>query len=146
MNYAADFNAVDNAFFNFLGLTFDEVTEKRAVARWRASANLHQPAGILNGGAYCTAHETVATVGAIVWFFDRGNVVGVSNTTDFFRSVSEGDLISVAEPVHQGRLQQVWTVETRDLSDRLMSRGQVRLQNLPSATTLDQDGCRGTAS
>lgn len=136
MNYAAHFNAVDNPFFDFLGLTFDEVTEHRAVARWLAASNLHQPAGILNGGAYCTAHETVATVGAIVWFFDQGNVVGVSNSTDFFRSVSDGELTSTAEAIHQGRLQQVWTVETRDTQDRLVSRGQVRLQNLatPPAT------------
>ena len=130
MNYASEFNAVENPFFTFLGLSFEEVDEQRAVVRWRASANLHQPAGILNGGAYCTVHETVATAGAIVWFFDRGNVVGVSNTTDFFRSVSEGELISVAEPIHQGRLQQVWRVETRDEAGRLISSGQVRLQNL----------------
>jgi acyl-coenzyme A thioesterase PaaI-like protein len=32
--------------------------------------------------------------------------------------------------VHRGRLQQLWVVEIRDQQDRLISRGQVRLQNL----------------
>ncbi|GMA86808.1 hypothetical protein GCM10025868_20580 [Angustibacter aerolatus] len=39
----------------------------------------------------------------------------------------------MATPVHQGRSQQVWLVETRDAGDRLVARGQVRLQNLRGA-------------
>ena len=69
-------------------------------------------------------------MGAALWFGDRGKVVGVSNSTDFYRAVREGELSSVARPVHRGRSQQVWTVETLDASDRLVARGQVRLQNL----------------
>jgi len=40
--------------------------------------------------------------------------------------------VSVATPVHQGRSQQVWVVETRDAENRLISRGQLRVQNLPA--------------
>jgi 1,4-dihydroxy-2-naphthoyl-CoA hydrolase len=57
-------------------------------------------------------------------------VVGVNNNTDFFRAVAEGDLTSTATPLHRGRSQQLWVVETRDTQDRLVARGQVRLQNL----------------
>jgi len=38
--------------------------------------------------------------------------------------------------VHRGRLQQLWLVEIRDGDDRLVSRGQVRLQNIASADGL----------
>jgi uncharacterized protein (TIGR00369 family) len=65
-----------------------------------------------------------------LWLGERGRVVGVSNSTDFYRAVSEGDLSSVGRPIHRGRSQQVWVVETRDDQDRLVARGQVRLQNL----------------
>jgi acyl-coenzyme A thioesterase PaaI-like protein len=37
----------------------------------------------------------------------------------------------VSEPVHRGRLQQLWQVSIRDEAERLVARGQVRLQNLP---------------
>jgi acyl-coenzyme A thioesterase PaaI-like protein len=37
---------------------------------------------------------------------------------------------SRAVPVHRGRSQQVWIVETHDEDNRLVARGQVRLQNL----------------
>jgi uncharacterized protein (TIGR00369 family) len=57
-------------------------------------------------------------------------VVGVHNGTDFYRAAREGEMTSVATPVHRGRLQQVWLVETSDEQGRLVARGQVRLQNL----------------
>ena len=85
---------------------------------------------MLNGGAHCTVVETLASVGAGAWFGDRGTVVGVSNQTDFYRAVTVGALRSRAVPIHRGRSQQVWVVETHDADGRLVARGQVRLQNL----------------
>jgi uncharacterized protein (TIGR00369 family) len=74
--------------------------------------------------------ETLASLAAAVWLGDKGKVVGVNNNTDFFRAVAEGALESRATPLHRGRSQQLWVVETRDAEDRLVARGQVRLQNL----------------
>jgi uncharacterized protein (TIGR00369 family) len=63
-------------------------------------------------------------------------VVGVHNATDFLRAAREGTLRAVAEPVHRGRLQQLWLVEIRDEGERLVARGQVRLQNITDADRL----------
>jgi 1,4-dihydroxy-2-naphthoyl-CoA hydrolase len=120
-----------NALLAFVGLEMTEVTADRVVGRWTADPRLHQTYGIVHGGVHCTVVETLASVGAAVWFRDRGRVVGISNSTDFYRAVRDGALSSVATPVHRGRSQQVWVVETRDATDRLVARGQVRLQNLP---------------
>ena len=97
-----------------------------------ARPELHQPFGIVHGGAYCSVVETLASIGAALWYGDRGKVVGVSNTTDFYRAMSEGSLTSTATPVHRGRSSQVWVVETEDGDGRLVARGQVRLHNLES--------------
>jgi uncharacterized protein (TIGR00369 family) len=59
-----------------------------------------------------------------------GNVVGVNNNTDFLRAVTEGTVYAESEPVHRGRRQQLWLVTIRDQGDRMVARGQVRLQNL----------------
>lgn len=101
------------------------------VAAWAARPDLHQPYGIVHGGVHCAVVETLASVGAATWLGDSGKVVGVNNNTDFYRAVSEGQLVSSATPLHRGRLQQVWIVETHDADGRLVARGQVRLQNLP---------------
>ncbi len=117
-------------FTDYLGVQFEEVTADRVVATWTANESLHQPFGIVHGGAHCGVVETLASIGASVWLGDKGKVVGVNNSTDFYRAVSEGELTSTATPVHRGRSQQVWVVETVDADGRMVSRGQVRLQNL----------------
>lgn len=117
-------------FARSLGLELNHADGDVVSGTWRASAALHQPHGIVHGGVHCSVVETLASLGAALWLGDRGRVVGVSNSTDFFRAVREGTLSSVGRPVHRGRLQQVWVVETHDERDRLVARGQVRLQNL----------------
>lgn len=119
-------------FVEHLGLQMTEVSGERVVGTWTAASKHHQPYGIVHGGVHCSVVETLASVGAAVWLGEKGQVVGVSNTTDFYRAVREGGLTSVATPVHQGRSQQTWVVETHDERGKLVARGQVRLQNLDS--------------
>jgi acyl-coenzyme A thioesterase PaaI-like protein len=58
--------------------------------------------------------------------------VGVSNSTDFLRPVKEGRVDVVAEPIIQGKIQQLWQVViTRSEDGKEVARGQVRLQNVP---------------
>ena len=118
-------------FVDHLGLHITEVAADRVVATWTASEKHHQPYGIVHGGVHASVVETLGSVGSAMWFGDRGKVVGVNNSTDFYRAVREGEMTSVATPIHQGRTQQVWVIETRDADGRLVSRGQLRVQNLP---------------
>ncbi|MBF5033178.1 MULTISPECIES: PaaI family thioesterase [unclassified Micromonospora] len=120
-------------FVALLGLTFDEVSGERVVIRWKVRPELHQPYGIQHGGVYCSVVETAASIGGALWLGDKGNVVGVSNQTDFLRAVRDGELTAVGTPVHRGRSQQLWLVEITDADGRLVARGQVRLQNLTAS-------------
>ena len=59
--------------------------------------------------------------------------MGVTNVTDFVRPHVSGRLDVVASAIHQGRSQQLWQVEIRRQGDqKLIARGQVRLQNVES--------------
>lgn len=111
-----------------LGINLVEASGERVVMSWKVRPEITQPYGVVHGGAYCTAVESSASVGAAIWY--GGRVVGVSNQTDFYRAVSSGVLTAVALPVHRGRSQQVWRVDITDEDDRLVAQGQVRLQNL----------------
>jgi 1,4-dihydroxy-2-naphthoyl-CoA hydrolase len=117
-------------FAEWLGLSIEETSPDRVVIAWKTRPDLWQPYGIVHGGVYCSVVETAASIAAATWLGDRGQVVGVSNQTDFLRAVSQGDLRAVATPVHRGRLQQLWAVEIHDDSGRLVAKGQVRLQNI----------------
>ncbi|MEU5554311.1 MULTISPECIES: PaaI family thioesterase [unclassified Micromonospora] len=125
-----EFPDVSSGFAGLLGLEFTEISGDRVTIRWRVRPELHQPYGLQHGGVYCAVVETAASVGGGVWLGDRGQVVGVSNQTDFLRAVRDGELTAVGTPVHRGRSQQLWQVEITDADGRLVARGQVRLQNL----------------
>ena len=116
-----------------IGLTYTELSTDGVVAHLRVQPSLHQPMGIVHGGVWCAMVESMASVSAHVWLLANGggNVVGVNNNTDFLRAISEGTAYGVSEPIHRGRLQQLWLVSIRDDAERLIARGQVRLQNLP---------------
>jgi 1,4-dihydroxy-2-naphthoyl-CoA hydrolase len=117
-------------FATNLGLVLDTADGDEVTAHWTVTPQMHQPYGILHGGVHCSVVETLASLGAALWLGDRGKVVGVSNSTDFYRASTAGNLTSSATPLHRGRSQQVWLVETLDEQGRTMARGQVRLQNL----------------
>jgi uncharacterized protein (TIGR00369 family) len=118
-------------FMEYLGIELTEASGDKVVATWTAGEKHHQPFGIVHGGVHASVVESLGSVGANLWFGDQGHCVGVSNSTDFYKAVREGPMTSVATPVHQGRSQQVWLVETHDETGRLVSRGQLRVQNIP---------------
>lgn len=124
---AADLSG--DAFATALGLEVLTATGDEVLARLPVAPHLHQPYGIVHGGAYCTAVEVAATRGAAAWLGDRGQVVGISNRTDFLRATRDGVLDVRATPVHRGRTQQLWAVSVTDGSGRLVAQGQVRLAN-----------------
>ena len=114
-----------------LGLRVELVSADQAVISWTVDERHLQPHGIVHGGVYCAVNESAASVAGSVWFGVRGRVVGVANATDFIRQAEPGmTLTATASPVHRGRLQQLWSIETYDADGRLVARGQVRLQNL----------------
>ncbi|OBF19512.1 PaaI family thioesterase [Mycobacterium sp. ACS4331] len=119
-------------FDNEIGLQITEVTSDGVKAQLEVKPHLHQPMGIVHGGVYCSVVESVASISAHVWLSEHGggDVVGVNNNTDFLRAISAGTVYASSEPLHRGRRQQLWLVTIRDEKDRVVARGQVRLQNL----------------
>ena len=89
-------SAFARQFTDLLGMRLVDASPDRAVVEWDVTPDLQQPYGIAHGGVYCTAVETAASWGAALWYGERGKVVGVSNTTDFLRSVREGRLTATA--------------------------------------------------
>lgn len=113
-----------------LGVEYVELDTDRVVVRWTIAEQHLQPLGLPHGGAYCTVHESAASTAGLLWNGDRGAVVGTNNSTDFLRQAKPGDTITTtATPIHRGRTQQLWRVESRTDDGRLMAQGQVRLAN-----------------
>lgn len=120
-------------FDNELGLRYLDLTPDGGRAELEIHDKLLQPWGIVHGGVYCSIIESLASVSGAVWLAENGGgvVVGVNNNTDFLRAIKTGTVTAVSTPIHRGRRQQLWLITITDDNDRLVARGQVRLQNLP---------------
>ncbi len=110
-----------------------EISGARVAGVVELGPDQHTPWGVVHGGVYCSVIESAASIGASTAVADKGMfAVGVNNNTDFIRSMTSGRVDVVAEPVQQGRTQQLWQVLiTRADDGKLVARGQVRLQNVP---------------
>ncbi len=121
----------ESAFMKLLGLNFEEMGPDRVVAFFETGDDLHQPWGLVHGGVFTAVIETVATTGAYQAVKDRGQLaVGVNNVTDFLRPHQQGRLRVVAEPLQQGKSQQLWQAIVEREDGKTVARGQARLQNV----------------
>jgi 1,4-dihydroxy-2-naphthoyl-CoA hydrolase len=120
-----------SAFLRAAGLILDEISPVRVTAHLVLGPEHHTPWGIVHGGVYTTAVESAASVGASTAVQVQGQVaVGLTNTTHFLRSVTEGRVNVEACALSQGRTHQLWRVDITDESGRLIAHGEIRLQNL----------------
>ena len=117
-----------------LGIEYEHAAPDRVVLTLQIDERHHQPYGIVHGGVYCSIVESLASVSGAVWLTANGGgkVVGVNNSTDFLRAIGSGIVTAASSPIHRGRRQQLWLITITDADDRLVARGQVRLQNLPN--------------
>lgn len=130
---------IRSPFDEALGVRFEEVSAERVVGRLPVRTEHHQMTGIVHGGVYATLVETMASVGANAWLAAQAGTafgaaptvaVGLSNHTDFLRSVRQGELRIEATPVQCGRTLQLWQVDISDDKGRRVAHGKVKLMNV----------------
>jgi len=124
-----------NTLMATLGIFVKEATAERVVATMPVTSAHHQPYGILHGGASVALAETVASIGAGVAAAAAGaRVVGLEINANHLRPVREGTVTAVGTPLHRGRRTQVWSVEIRDESHRLVCVSRCTLAVLEGAS------------
>lgn len=104
-----------------LGIEVLEASGDRVVATMPVGPRVHQPFGLLHGGASVALAETAASIGATLHVARDGKqAVGMEINANHLRPMREGRLRAVATPLHRGRSTQVWQVELRDERERLV--------------------------
>lgn len=115
------------------GLIIDEVTHTTVRGHADLGTDHHTPWGVVHGGVYTTIVESTGSIGASHAVGERGEfAVGIHNATDFLRPTTGARVAVEGTALHQGRTQQLWEVIITDTaSDKVLARGQLRLQNVP---------------
>lgn len=104
-----------------IGIRVTEIGPDYLRATMPVSSKVHQPMGVLHGGASVALAETAGSVAAALCV-DRDKYVclGQEINANHLRPVSSGIVTATATPVHIGRRSHVWNIEIRDEQDRLV--------------------------
>ena len=105
-----------------LGIVFTDVGEHLLEAKMKVTPNLHQPAGVLHGGATAALAETVGSSAAAIFSMKKNQMLrGVELSINHVRGISEGYVYAKAVPVHMGRTMQLWKISIIDEENRDIS-------------------------
>jgi 1,4-dihydroxy-2-naphthoyl-CoA hydrolase len=119
-----------------LGIEIVEATRERVVARMPVGPKVHQPFGLLHGGASVALAETVAsTAGWMQVDPEKETVVGLEINANHLRAKRDGVVTAVATALHIGRKTHVWDVRITDEQGKLVCVSRCTLAVVPRAPT-----------
>lgn len=111
-----------NTLLETLGIEFTDVGENYLVARMPVNSKVHQPDGVLHGGATVALAESVASAASYVFLDGQKYYVrGIEIAANHVRSIKEGDVFAKAIMLHKGRSTQLWEIKVTDEKDQLIS-------------------------
>jgi 1,4-dihydroxy-2-naphthoyl-CoA hydrolase len=104
-----------NTMFETLGIQIVELNPDRVILDMPIGPAVHQPMGVLHGGASATLAESAASLGAFANCEPGAQyAVGIELNISHLRSRSEGRLHATAVPVRKGRTVHVWNIDLVD--------------------------------
>jgi 1,4-dihydroxy-2-naphthoyl-CoA hydrolase len=103
-----------NTIHEALGIHAVEAGPDKVVLQMEVGPQVHQPMGLLHGGASAVMAESAASIGSFLNCTPDQFTVGVDLNITHLKGVRSGTVTATAVPVRKGRTMQVWTVEIVD--------------------------------
>lgn len=104
-----------------LGIRTVEAGPARVVLEMDVDARVHQPLGLLHGGASAVLAESAASIGAFLACGDDESSMGTDLNISHLRAKRDGVVRAVATPLRKGRSMHVWTVDIVDEEEKLVA-------------------------
>ena len=115
-------NVVKNTLMETLGIVYTEVGEDFLVAQMPVNSKVHQPAGLLHGGASVALAESVGSFASHLFIDnDKFEIRGIEISANHLKSIKEGMVTATARPIHKGRTTHLWEIKITDKDDNLIS-------------------------
>lgn len=113
---------VPNTLMQTLEISYVDVGDDYLTAKMPVNPRVHQPDGILHGGAMVALAESVGSAACFV-FLDTNNfsIRGIEINANHVKSVKDGFVFAKATFIHKGRTTQVWQIEIKDEHQNLIS-------------------------
>lgn len=111
-----------NTLMETLDIEYVDVGEDFLLAKMPVTPKVHQPDGVLHGGATAALAESVGSAASYV-FLDGNKyfVRGLEISANHVKSVKEGFVYARATILHKGRTTQLWQIRVTNEDDQLVS-------------------------
>jgi len=111
-----------NTLMETLNIEFTEIGDDFLVARMPVTAKVHQPDGVLHGGASVALAESVGSAGAMIFLNSNDIIIrGIEIAANHIKSVREGFVYAHATILHKGRTTQLWQIKIMNEDGALVS-------------------------
>ena len=111
-----------NTLMETLDIEVSEVGDDYLIAKMPVTPKVHQPDGVLHGGATVALAETVGSMASFVFLNTEDYYVrGIEISANHIKSISEGFVFAKATYLHKGRTTQLWNIRITDEADNLIS-------------------------
>ena len=111
-----------NTLMETLEIEFVDVGEDYVTAKMPVNSKVHQPYGILHGGATAALAETVGSLASAYFLKSKDKIVkGIELSINHLKSKKEGVVYGTAKPIHRGRTTHLWEIKIVDEEDNLIS-------------------------
>ena len=121
LNYLND-TVSKNTLMETLQIKYTDVGEDFLVAQMPVNSRVHQPMGLLHGGATVALAESVGSyASAMSVDLEKFSVKGIEISANHLKSVKEGIVTAKARIIHKGRTTHLWEIKVTDERDNLVS-------------------------
>ncbi|HIP49120.1 MAG TPA: PaaI family thioesterase [Lutibacter sp.] len=111
-----------NTLMETLDIVYVDVGEDFLVATMPVTPRVHQPMGILHGGASLALAESVgSTASHFLIDRDKYEVRGIEISGNHIKSVKEGLVTATAKVLHKGRRTHLWEIRIVNEKNELVS-------------------------
>jgi uncharacterized protein (TIGR00369 family) len=115
-----------------LQIEFTDAGDDYIIAKMPVNKRVHQPDGVLHGGATAALAETVGSFAAHIFLdTDTYFVRGIDLSAQHVKSVKEGFVYAKAKCIHSGRTTQVFDIKVTNDSNELVSLCKLTTITLP---------------
>lgn len=111
-----------NTLMETLKIEFVDVGVDFVTAKMPVNSAVHQPYGILHGGATAALAETVGSCASALFVDTKTKIIkGIELSINHLKSKKEGTVFGIAKPIHKGRTTHLWEIKIVDENEQLIS-------------------------
>ena len=111
-----------NTLMQTLEIEYIDAGEDFLTAKMPVNPRVHQPAGLLHGGAPAALAESVGSAASIIFInSEKQEVRGIELSANHLRAKREGEIFATARIIHQGRSIHLWEIKITDEEGKLIS-------------------------